>query len=93
MGGNEFDRVTGSRSVCRFRAYEAVSAVVSDDHNFERGVECARAVAHAVLAESGTAGLTEMVVELSLKLGEAIERIAADDGLPAADLVDVWFVD
>ena len=66
--------------------------MVSDDHNFERGVESARAVAHAVLAESGAEGLTDMVVALTLTLAAAIERIATDGGGPAADLADVWFV-
>jgi hypothetical protein len=93
MSGDEFDRVEGFPSSVRLRASEAVSAVVSDDHNFERGVESARAIAHAVLAESGTDGLTEMVVELTLSLAEAIERIATDGGVPAADLADVWFVE
>ena len=32
-----------------------------------------------------------MAVALSLKLAEAIERIAADQGLTATDLADVWF--
>ena len=34
-----------------------------------------------------------MVVELTLKLAEAVERIAAEKGLAAADLVEVWFVE
>jgi hypothetical protein len=34
-----------------------------------------------------------MLVELTLSLAEAIERIATDDGVAAADLADVWFVD
>ena len=55
--------------------------MVSDDHNYERGVDAARAVAHGVHAEYGADGLTEMAVALSLKLAEAIEGIAADQGL------------
>jgi len=39
------------------------------------------------------AGLTEMTVELSLKLASALGRIAGDQGLAAIDLADVWFVD
>ena len=54
--------------------------MVSDDHNYERGVDAARAVAHGVHAEYGAAGLTEKAVALSLKLAEAIEGIAADQG-------------
>jgi hypothetical protein len=74
-------------------AYEAVGAVVSDDHNAERGRGAARAVVEAVLAEAGPEGLTDMAVELSLKLAEALERIAAEQGLAAVDLTEVWFVD
>jgi hypothetical protein len=33
------------------------------------------------------------VVELSLKLAEAVERIAAEEGLAAVDLAEVWFVE
>ena len=47
----------------------------------------------AVLAEAGPDGLTEMVVELTLKLAEALERIAAEQGLAAADLAEVWFAE
>ena len=47
----------------------------------------------SVLAESGPDGLAEMVVELSSKLAEAVERIAAEQGIAAVDLVDVLFVD
>ena len=34
-----------------------------------------------------------VVVELSSKLADALERIAAEQGLAAVDLADVWFVD
>ena len=77
----------------RARAYDSVRAVLSDDHNHERGVAAAQVVAAAVLAESGVAGLAEMTVELSLKLASALERIAGDQGLVAVDLADVWFMD
>ena len=82
-----------SRSLVRCRIADAVSAVVSDDHNYERGVQAARAVAQSVLVESGPAGLAEMAVELSSQLAEAVERIAATPGVTAADLVDVLLVD
>ena len=67
--------------------------MLSDDHNYERGVQAARAVAHAVLAEAGPVALAEMAVELSLKLGEALELMAGDEGFAAVDLAEVWFVD
>jgi hypothetical protein len=93
VSSEEFDHAAVSPSLFRMRAYEVVQAIVSDDHNDERGVEAARAVTGEVLAEAGAAGLTELVVELSLKLGEALERVAAEQGVAAADLADVWFVD
>ncbi|GAA2888402.1 hypothetical protein GCM10010472_53470 [Pseudonocardia halophobica] len=74
-------------------AFEAVLAVLSDDVNAEQGTERARAVAAAVLAEAGEPGLTETVVVLSSTLAEALERIAAERGLVAADLAEIWFVD
>jgi hypothetical protein len=89
----EFDQAPVSPFLLRMRAYEVVQAILSDDHNYERGVEAARAVTGDVLAETGAAGLTELVVELSLKLGDALERIAAEQGVAAVDLADVWFVD
>jgi len=96
--GEEFEVVRGHPSRFRLRAYQAVSAVVSDDHDSDdhdvhRGVDAARAVADTVLVEAGPEGLAETVVQLSLKLAEALERIAADGGVTAADLADVWFVD
>ena len=74
-------------------ASEAVAAVVSDDHNAERGRDAARAAVEAMLAKAGPDGLTDIAVELSSKLAEAVERIAAEQGLAAADLAEVWFVD
>lgn len=64
MSANEFDNAEAVAALVRFRAYEAVHAVVSDDNNFERGIAGVRAVADAVLAEAGAAGLTGTVVEL-----------------------------
>ena len=93
MDAGEFDQVSEFLPLVRRRVYEAVSAVVSDDHNYESGVQAARAITHKVLAESGPEGVAEMVVELSSKLAEAVERIAAEQGIAAVDLVDVLLVD
>jgi hypothetical protein len=97
MGAVVIDDKSGSgESVdlyARARAYDSVRAVLSDNNNYERGVAEAQGVAAAVLAESGVAGLADMTVELSLKLASALERIAADQGLVAVDLADIWFVD
>jgi hypothetical protein len=77
----------------RGRAYECVRAVLSDDHNYEQGVSAARSVAATVLAESGVDGLSDVAVDLSLRLASALERIAAEQGVAAVDLADVWFVE
>jgi hypothetical protein len=82
-----------SRLQVRRRAYEAVLAVLSNDHNCERGVEEAWAVAKATLAEFGAVGLAAVAVELSLQLASALERIAAEQGIAAVDLAEVWLVD
>ena len=82
-----------SPSQARHRAYHAVRAVLSDDHNYERGVEEAWAVARATLAEFGAVGLAAVAVELSLQLASALERIATEQGIAGADLAAVWFVD
>jgi hypothetical protein len=82
-----------SPSEVRRRAYQAVRAVLSDDHDSGRGVEEAWAVARATLAECGAVGLAAVAVELSLQLASALERIAAEQGIAAADLAEVWFVD
>src|SRR4051795_8640612 len=94
VDAGEFDQCAESLPLARRRVYEAVSAVVCDDHNYERGVQAAQAITHKVLAESGPAALAEMVVELSSKLAEAAGRIAAEQGVAATDIVDVLlFVD
>jgi hypothetical protein len=91
MSTDEWDRSDAPPAVSA--AYHAVRAVLSDDHNYERGVEEARRVAEAVLADEGSAGLVETAVELALKLGEALERIAVEQRLAAVELVEVWWAD
>jgi hypothetical protein len=90
---DEMRAAAPSSSQVRRRAYEAVRAVLSDDHNYERGVEEAWAVARATLAEFGAVGLAAVMVELSLQLASALERIAGEQGIAAVDLAEVWFVD
>jgi len=90
---SEFDQVQEASSWSRLQAYRVMSAVVSDDHNFDRGVATARSIVHAVLSEHGPNGLAEVTVELSLKLAEALERIAAEQGLAAPDLAEILFVE
>ena len=67
--------------------------MLSDDHNSGRGVEEAWAVARATLSEFGAVGLAAVAVELSLQLASALERIATQQHIAAADLAEVWFVD
>jgi hypothetical protein len=82
-----------SPSQVRRRAYEAVQAVLSDDHNYERGVEGARSVAEAARTEHGVVGLAAIIVELSLQLASALERIATEQEISAVDLAAILFVD
>ena len=74
-------------------AYGAVQAILSDDHNYERGVEEARRVVEAVHVEQGPDAVVALAVELSLRLGEALEHMARERGIAAADLTEVWWVD
>jgi hypothetical protein len=76
----------------RDRAYDLVRAVLSN-RNQERGEPAARSGAGAVLAEDGIDGLSDVAVDLALRLASALERIAADQGLAAVDLAEVWFTD
>jgi hypothetical protein len=71
---------------------EAMRAVLSDDHNYERGVACLTDVITRIARENrGT--LSDVAVALSLALATALERIALDQGLAAEDLLDVWFAE
>jgi hypothetical protein len=82
---DEMRAAAPSSSRVRRRAYEAVRAVLSDDHNSGRGVEEAWAVAKATLAEWGTVGLAAVAEELSVQLASALERIAAEQGIAAVE--------
>jgi hypothetical protein len=92
MSAQEIGQPEGDTSVSRLRAHHVVAAVVSDDHNRERGIDEARTVVAAVLAEAGPAGVVELAVELSSQLAAALERIGSQHGVPAADLAEVWFL-
>jgi hypothetical protein len=93
MNVDESEQRLAALSQVRGRASEVVQAVLSDDHNYERGVEEARAVAEAVRGELGAVGLAAVTVELALQLASALEQIAAERRIAAVDLADVWFVD
>jgi hypothetical protein len=72
---------------------EAMRAVLSDDHSYERGLIALRDVVDQIVRDEGAAGLCDFTVELSLGLAEALERIARDQGLATADLAEVWFAE
>ena len=75
------------------RLLEAMRAVLSDDHSYERGLTALRDLVDQVVRDEGPTGLCDFTVALSLGLAEALERIAHDQGLAAADLTEVWFAE
>lgn len=93
MNQDGWNESTQSDVLSRQRARHAVEVILSDDHNAERGLASLHAVTESVLDEAGVEGLMGLAVELSLKLAEALERIATDRGLAAVDLVDLFFTD
>ena len=72
---------------------KAVRALVSDDHNDERGVAALTNLVDGIAGEGGEDGLREFAVALSSALAAALERMAADQGLVAVDLAEVWFAE
>jgi hypothetical protein len=72
---------------------EAMRAVLSDDHSYERGLTVLRNLVDQIARNEGAAGLCDFTVALSLGLTEALERIAHDQDLAAADLAEIWFAD
>ncbi|QJY47976.1 hypothetical protein [Pseudonocardia broussonetiae] len=71
----------------------AMRALLSDDHNYERGVAALDELVDRTVRERGPAALRDVAVALSLALATAVERIAQDQGLAAEDLVEVWFAE
>ena len=72
---------------------EAMRAVLSDDHSYERGLTVLRDLVDQIAGNEGGAALCDFAVALSLGLAEALERIAQDQDLTAADLAEIWFTD
>jgi hypothetical protein len=77
----------------RSLAHEAVSAVLSDDHNAEAGEAALREIMARVDLVEGSAGLRDLAVELTLKVAELTERIAVSERLAAVDVADILFLD
>jgi hypothetical protein len=74
-------------------AVEALRAVLSDDHNYERGLAALNDLVDRITRDEGETGLCDLSVTLSLALARAIERVADDQDLVAADLAEVWFAE
>jgi hypothetical protein len=72
---------------------EAMRAVLSDDHNYERGLAALNDLVDRVVREEGASGLRAFATALSLALATALERIAQEQRLAAEELVDVWFAE
>jgi hypothetical protein len=77
----------------RSLAREALSAVLSDDHNAQAGEAALREIMARVDLVEGSAGLRELAIELTLKVAELTQRIAAAERLAAADVADILFLD
>lgn len=71
----------------------AVRALLSDDHNHERGIAALDDLLDGVVREGGADALRDVAVALTLALATALERIAQDQGLAAEDLAEVWFAE
>ena len=77
----------------RRKVLEAMRAVLSDDHSYERGLAALHDLIDQVVRDEGATGLGDLTVALSLELAEALEEIAEEQGLAAVDLAEVWFAD
>jgi hypothetical protein len=72
---------------------EAMRAVLSDDHSYERGLAALHDLIDQVVRDEGATGLRDLTVALSLAPAKALEEIAQEQGLAAVDLAEVWFAD
>ena len=80
-------------SATRRKVLEAMRAVLSDDHSYERGLAALHDLIDQVVRDEGATGLGDLTVALSLELAKALEEIAQEQGLAAVDLAEVWFAD
>ena len=77
----------------RRKVLEAMRAVLSDDHSYERGRAALHDLIDRIVRDEGATGLGDLTVALSLELAKALEEIAQEQGLAAVDLAEVWFAD
>ena len=76
-----------------FVVRDAITAVVSDDHNAEAGEAALRGIIAGAARIHGTDALTDLVVELARHLAESIKGEAGAKGLAAVDVADIVFLD
>jgi hypothetical protein len=77
----------------RSAAWEAVRVIVSDDHNADGGEAALRAIIAGVAQTGGTQALADLAFDLAMKRADTTERIAERQGLLAADVLDIMFID
>jgi hypothetical protein len=72
---------------------EAMRAVLSDDHNYARGVADLTDLIDRIAHQDSGKALGDVAVAVSIALAIALERIARGQGLTAEDLIEVWFAE
>ena len=72
---------------------QAMRAVLSDDHSYERGLACLHDLVDRIVQEEGASAVGDLVVALSLALAAALEQIADEQTLAAEDLLEVLFAE
>jgi hypothetical protein len=77
----------------RRHAYEGMGAVLSDDHNYELGPVRTEGRHRPGRRAAPQRRSGRAAFEFALKLADALERVACDQGLAAVELVEVWFAD
>jgi hypothetical protein len=75
------------------RAYEALNAVLSDDHSPEAGDAALREIIAIVASEEGENGLQRLAFDAIVKLAELTERFAFAQQLSVVDVADILFLD
>jgi hypothetical protein len=71
----------------------AMRALLSDDHNHERGMAALDDLVDQILRDGGPVALRDVAASLTLALATALAGIAQDQGLTTEDLVEVWFAE
>jgi hypothetical protein len=80
----------------RFNSSSSPSSLPSLPVSRHRRLRCDAALRQIVAMVSqigGPEALEDLAVELALKVAELVEQIASAQGLPAADVADILFID